>query len=73
MSFTVEFLGYEKVIEEKIDSILVHEYSIPEELRNNLIKMIQYNVVGGKMIRGLFSVYSAYVSCKQWDNHLKEQ
>ena len=43
------------------------------ELRNNVIKMIQYNVVGGKMIRGLFSVYSAYVSCSKWDDSLKEQ
>lgn len=53
--------------------LLVDHFHIPEELRNNIIEMIKYNAVGGKMIRGLFSVYSTYVLCETWDSVMKEQ
>ena len=66
-------MDYEKVIEAKIMTILTDQFHIPSVLRENIIKMIQYNAVGGKMIRGLFAVYSTYLLCEEWDTTTKEQ
>lgn len=49
------------------------EYTIPTELQSNILLMIRYNVMGGKMIRGLFSVYSTYYLCDEWNEKIKEQ
>ena len=38
-----------------------------------MLEMVRYNVLGGKMIRGLFSVYSAYAMSGEWNDKMKEQ
>lgn len=37
------------------------------------MEMVRYNVLGGKMIRGLFSVYSVYAMSEEWNDKIKEQ
>lgn len=69
----IEFLEYESTIEDKVNTILKRDFCIPEEIRNNIIEMIKYNAVGGKMIRGLFAVYSSFVLCDNWDMQMKEE
>ena len=71
--YMIEFLEYEIDLEGKIRNILSDDFHIPESLRLNIIEMVKYNAVGGKMIRGLFSVYSTYVLCETWDTAMKEQ
>ena len=66
-------MDYEKVVEAKIMAMLTGQFNIPDVLRENIISMIQYNAVGGKMIRGLFAVYSTYLLCDKWDTATKEQ
>lgn len=56
-----------------MNTILKRDFCIPEEIRNNIIEMIKYNAVGGKMIRGLFAVYSSFVLCDNWDMQMKEE
>ena len=38
-----------------------------------MLEMVRYNVLGGKMIRGLFSVYSVYAMSGEWNDRMKEQ
>ena len=69
----VEFLQSFPSLLDRIERILINDFSIPEELRANVLEMVRYNVLGGKMIRGLFSVYSAYAMSGEWDDKRKEQ
>ena len=69
----VEFLQSFPSLLDRIERILTNDFSIPEELRANMLEMVRYNVLGGKMIRGLFSVYSAYAMSREWDDKMKEQ
>ncbi|KAK8818867.1 hypothetical protein WA577_002108 [Blastocystis sp. JDR] len=68
-----EFLQSFPSLLDRIERILTNDFSIPEELRANVLEMVRYNVLGGKMIRGLFSVYSAYAMSGEWDDKRKEQ
>lgn len=57
----------------QIEAILKDEFTIPDELCDYVLEIIRYNVVGGKMIRGLFAVYTAYAMCGEWNEEMKEQ
>lgn len=69
----VEFLQSFPSLLDRIDRILTNDFHIPEELCANVLEMVRYNVLGGKMIRGLFSVYSAYAMSGEWNDRVKEQ
>ena len=57
----------------QVDDILTSSFTIPKELRQNIIELIEYNCTGGKMVRGLFTVYCTYAMCKAWDEEMKKQ
>ena len=44
----------------RVERLLADSFHLPAEQKDAVLEMIRYNVLGGKMIRGLLSVYSAY-------------
>lgn len=70
---SIEFLEYKNVLLRDVDEILDATVVIPSELKQDILEMIEYNCVGGKMIRGLFVVYSTYAMCKEWDEETKKR
>lgn len=54
-------------------TILDTEFQIPSKIKDAVIEMIEYNVVGGKMIRGLFAVYTTYATSSVWDEQRKKE
>lgn len=71
--WVVEFLEYIYTLKSDVHTILDTEFHIPTEIRDAVIEMIEYNVVGGKMIRGLFAVYMAYAASSVWDEQRKKE
>ena len=69
----IEFVEYKDVLLRDVEEILDSTISVPHELKQDIIKMIEYNCVGGKMIRGLFAVYSAYAMCNEWNEEMKKR
>lgn len=69
----IEFVEYKDVLLRDVEEILDSTISVPPELKQDIIKMIEYNCVGGKMIRGLFAVYSAYAMCNEWNEEMKKR
>ena len=69
----IEFLEYKSTLLQDVDDILTSSFTIPKELRQNIIELIEYNCTGGKMVRGLFTVYCTYAMCKAWDEEMKKQ
>lgn len=66
-------MDYLTILLQKVRVLLSEEFSIPESIEENIIHMIEYTVEGGKMIRGLFTVYSVYLLCDSWNEEMKEQ
>ena len=69
----VEFLEYIHTLKSDVNTILDTEFHISAEIKTAVIEMIEYNVVGGKMIRGLFAVYTAYAMSSVWDEQRKKE
>ena len=57
----------------EVDDLVRTKFALQEDLCEYILNTIRYNVVGGKMIRGLFAVYSTYSLCEEWNNEMKEQ
>lgn len=57
----------------RVERLLADSFHLPVEQKDAVLEMIRYNVLGGKMIRGLFSVYSAYAMSETWDTTTKER
>ena len=68
----IEFLDYKDILLKDVEEILDETIVVPQELKQDIINMIEYNCVGGKMIRGLFTVYSAYAMCNEWNEKTKQ-
>ena len=73
LNLNIEFLEYKDVLLRDVEEILDSTIRAPYELKQDIIKMIEYNCVGGKMIRGLFAVYSAYAMCSEWNEEMKKR
>jgi geranylgeranyl pyrophosphate synthase len=56
-----------------VNALLIEEFHMPEALRSDLCEMIRYNALGGKMVRGLFTVYCTYAMSEVWDENIKKQ
>lgn len=56
-----------------VDELVQTKFALQNDLREYILNTIRYNVVGGKMIRGLFAVYSTYALCNEWNEEMKEQ
>ena len=72
-NLNIEFLEYKDVLLRDVEEILDSTIRAPYELKQDIIKMIEYNCGGGKMIRGLFAVYSAYAVCSEWNEEMKKR
>lgn len=57
----------------RVERLLADSFLLPVEQKDAVLEMIRYNVLGGKMIRGLLSVYSAYAMSEAWDTTTKER
>lgn len=68
-----EFLDSFESMVGRVERLLADSFHLPAEQKDAVLEMIRYNVLGGKMIRGLFSVYSAYAMSEAWDTTTKEQ
>lgn len=69
----VEFWEYIHTLKSDVYTILDTEFQIPSKIKDAVIEMIEYNVVGGKMIRGLFAVYTTYAASSVWDEQRKKE
>ncbi|KAK8798275.1 hypothetical protein WA588_003360, partial [Blastocystis sp. NMH] len=72
-SIQQEFWEYIHTLKSDVYTILDTEFQIPSKIKDAVIEMIEYNVVGGKMIRGLFAVYTTYAASSVWDEQRKKE